>query len=394
MGIDYFIHPDVEAARSALDAIEHGAVGNILALSGTPYELGTIDIVAGSPFDGLVLKDFHTLIEGDSLITLIERKGKSILPTGTTVLEPGDRIYLLSKEEELNAGFRMAGYPKRPIRKIGIAGGGRLGSLIAMGLLEKRTAGNNDEAGKEPEAQKKKTRNFFSFIKTLIPGSLKRVVIIEQDSGMCRELADRFPGALILNEDISDESFLAEERIDDLDLIVAATEHQELNIITAIFLKSRGVSRAVAMVTSTGHAAIARQLGVDVVIPMKSVVVDSILSRLIGGGIKGIHSLGDGTVGTLEVEIRAGCRAEGFSLKDFALPEGALVMLVNRNAGDDIIPRGDYVYTAGHRLFLIARNGTESEIESIFGKTASAPPRRGSQERGSEEARFPFGGKR
>ena len=140
--------------------------------------------------------------------------------------------------------------------------------------------------------------------------------------------------------------------------------------MNTLFLKSRGVARAVATVTSSGHAAIARQLGVDVVIPIKSAVVDSILSKLIGGGIKGMHSLGDGTVGTLEVEIGAGCRAEGHPLKDFALPEGALVMLVNRKAGDDIIPRGDYVYTAGHRLFLIARNGTESEIENIFGKKA------------------------
>jgi hypothetical protein len=46
-------------------------------------------------------------------------------------------------------------------------------------------------------------------------------------------------------------------------------------------------------------------------------------------------------------------------------------MLVNRKSEEDFIPHGDYVYTAGHRLFVIARSRTEIEIENIFGKTES-----------------------
>jgi trk system potassium uptake protein TrkA len=369
MGIDFFIHPDVEAARSILDAIEHGAIGNILSFAGTAYELGTIDISAGSPFDGLPLVEFRKVLEGESLVTLVERKGVCILPKGATKLIAGDRIYLLAKEEVLDEGFRLAGITEKPIRKVGIVGGGRLGSLIASGLLFKESE----------EPKRKNGKGLFSFIKTLVPKGLKNVVIIEQDYGLCKELAARFPGALILNEDISDESFITEEKIDGLDLIVTATEHQELNIITAVYLKSRGVRRAISTVIGSGYASIARQLGVDVVIPMKSVVVDSILSKLIGGGVKGLHRIGDGNTGILEIEICAGSMAEGKALKDFHLPEGALVMLVDpgtpmedasdKEAGeDDFIPRGDYVYTAGHRILLIAKNGTEMEIKKTFGE--------------------------
>jgi trk system potassium uptake protein TrkA len=382
MGIDFFVHPDVEAARSALDAIEHGAVGDILSFADTSYELGSIDVAPNSPFDGLLLLEFHNLVQGECLITLIERKGQSILPTGSTRLNVGDRIYLFAKEEELKKGFNLAGRTEKPIRKIGIVGGGRLGSLIVSGLFNKeqpgklvRDSGDAEENSRhswpgssgEKAAGIKKARGFFSFLKTLAPKSFRQVMIIEQDYGFCKELAARFPEALILNEDISDESFISEERIDDLDLIITATEHQELNIITAVYLKSRGVARAIAMVTGSGYAAIARQLGVDVVIPMKSVVVDSILTKLMGGGIRGVHRLGEGNVGILEIDISPGSQAEGKSLKDFRLPEGALVMLVNREIEEDFIPRGDYVFTPGHRLILIARNGTEGEIEKIFG---------------------------
>ncbi|MDR0599004.1 MAG: NAD-binding protein [Treponema sp.] len=375
MGIDFFVHPDVEAARSVLDAIEHGALGNILSFAGSPYELGTIDISPGSAFDGLLLKDFRNVLQGESLITLVERDGMSILPAGETMLLSGDRIYLLAKEAEMGESFMLAGQAEKPIRKIGIVGGGRLGALIAGGLLnrkEKReTRGKRDQDFDENNPgipPKKKPRSFSTFLKSLVPRVFKNVTIIERDYLICKELAARFPAALILNEDISDESFISEEQLDNLDLIVTATDNQELNIVAAVYLKSRGIGRAIAMVASPGYAAIARRLGVDVVIPMKSVVVDSILSKLMGSGVKGVHRLGDGSVGILEVEIRPGCRAEGQSLKDFRLPEGALVMLVNRERGDDRIPQGDYVYTAGHRLILIARNGTEMAIENIFGE--------------------------
>ncbi|MDR1929603.1 MAG: NAD-binding protein [Treponema sp.] len=370
MGIDFFVHPDVEAARSALNAIEHGAIGDILSFAGTPYELGSIDIAPSSSFDGLLLSEFHGLIQGECLITLVERGGRTILPTGATRLEAGDRIHLLAKEEELDRGFKMAGRTEKPIRRIGIVGGGRLGSLIAAGLLDQDKRGEYEDidAGEErPHSRKEKKAGFFSFFKTLIPKSFRKVIIIEEDYRLCKELAARFPEALVLNEDISEESFISEESIDDLDLIVTATEHQELNIITAVYLKSRGVERALAVVSSAGYAAIARRLGVDVVIPMKSVVVDSILAKLMGGDIRGLHRLGEGTVGILEIDIRAGSQAEGRALKDFPLPEGALIMLVNREVEEDFIPRGDYVYTAGHRLILIARSGTEGEIEKIFG---------------------------
>jgi trk system potassium uptake protein TrkA len=355
LGIDHFVHPDVEASRSILNAIEHGAMGDILAFANTSYELGSINVVPGSSFDGLSLKDFHTLVKGESLVTLVERKGESILPSGATLLAPGDRVHILTNEDEMAHVFKLAGRSEQPLRKIGIVGGGRVGALIAEGLLDRGGEGNP-----------KKGRPFVSFFKSLIPKRVRRIVIIEQDYDLCKELSARFPEALILNEDISDESFVAEERIDDLDLIITATSNQELNMIAAIYLKSRGVRRAIAMVIGAGYAAIARQLGVDVAIPMKSVVVDSILSHLMGGGVKGVHRIGDGSIDILEIDVRPDSPAVDTALPEFSLPEGGLVMLVNRGE-ISFIPRGDYIFKGGDRIVLITKNGHEMEIERFFG---------------------------
>ncbi len=351
LGIDFFVHPDVEASRSVLSAIERGAMGDILAFSDTSYELGSVDIAESSVFDGLALTYFRSMVSGDSLVTLIERSGETLLPTGATVLEKGDRIHVLADGEKLGLIFELAGEKKKPLRKIGIVGGGRLGILIAEGLVDH---------------EKGKSFSLFSAFKNLGLQSGRRIVIIEKDYDLCKELAGRFPQALVLNEDISDESFVAEERIDDLDLIVTTTDNQELNMIAAIYLKSRGVDRTIAMVTGSGYAAIARQLGVDVVIPMKSVVVDSILSHLMGSGVKDVHRIGDGSIGIIEVEIAEDAPVAGKAITEFKLSAGGLVMLVKRKT-ESFIPTRDYVFTPGDRIVLIAKNGGEMEIERLFG---------------------------
>jgi trk system potassium uptake protein TrkA len=110
----------------------------------------------------------------------------------------------------------------------------------------------------------------------------------------------------------------------------------------------------------------ARQLGVDVVIPMKSVVVDSILSHLMGSEVKEIHRIGDGAVDIMEVEIEKEAPIAEQPISAFKLSAGGLILLVNRG-GNSFIPRGDYVFSSGDHIVLIAKTGSQAEIEKHFG---------------------------
>ena len=359
LGIDRFIHPGIEVARSIIRIIEHGVIGEIFSFSGTPYELGSIDIAAGSAFDGLALTDYRKLVTHESIVTLVERGEDVTLPSGSTVLKSGDRVHIFADSKNLPEIFRLAGDIQKPIRKIGIAGGGKLGSLIAEGLL------NDDSIINKTFGKFTKKRNFLTpLLKALTPKK-RSVVIIDHDSKLCNDLAARFPLALILNEDISDESFVNEEVLDDLDCLITTTVNEELNIMTAVFMKSRGIKRTIAIVTGSGHAAIARRLGVDVVIPMQSVVVSSILSHLMGSGVKEVRSLGGGNVDLIEVEIGKNAPVINKPISTFRFSAGGLLLLVNRGEAS-FIPKGDYVFQEGDRIVLIAKAGSQAEIEKYF----------------------------
>jgi len=344
-GIDHFIHPGMEAACSIIKAIEHGVIGDIVSFSDTPYELGSIEIVKGSAMDGLVLKDYRKLVKHESLVTLVEHDSEILLPSGTTELIHGDRIHVLADNKNLPEIYKLAGDTQKPIRKIGIAGGSKVGMLIAEGLLEK-------DSIIYKSIKNKNTKNHS-------------VVFFDNDSKRCYKLAARFPSALVLHEDISDESFASYDELSGIDCLITSTSNDELNIITAVYMKSKGIKRTIAIVNGSGHAAMARHLGVDVVIPMMSVVVDSILSHLMGSNVKEVHSLGYENIDLIEAEIEKNAPVIDKPISAFKLSEGGLLLLVNRD-GVSFIPKGDYVFKEGDRIVVIASVDSHSEIERYW----------------------------
>ncbi|AEJ20619.1 TrkA-N domain protein [Gracilinema caldarium DSM 7334] len=352
LGIDYFVHPDREAARTVVQAVEHGALGDILAFGDSAFEMGTIEIAKTSPLCGESIKIFHSLIGSEILVALIERGNEHILPSGTTTLHEGDRVYIIGRQADIQKVFEISGKKLEKVEKIGIVGGGRIGTLITEALLERA----------QPQS-----KSLFSFLTKFSPRRFKKIVLIEKDYELCKDLSVKFPDILVLNEDISDEGFISEEGIADLDLIITATDNQELNIITALYMKSHGLKRAIALVNSPSYGTIARRLGIDVVVPIKSVVVDTILARLMGSGVTGLHRLGEGTIEILEILVAPEAPVCGQKLKDFHLSSGGLVMLITRH-GESFIPHGEHQFEPHDRLVIIAQKGVGNELERLFGR--------------------------
>jgi trk system potassium uptake protein TrkA len=87
--------------------------------------------------------------------------------------------------------------------------------------------------------------------------------------------------------------------------------------------------------------------------------------------------LGDGNINSIEIELRPGSPAVDRGIAELNLSGGGLVMLVSRGAEpgarSSFIPRGDYVFKSGDRIILIAKNGSEAEIERFFGASGTAP---------------------
>lgn len=350
-GIDYMIHPDIEAAQAIVQAVESGAVSDVVTFENSEYELTRIAIQKESRFAGATLADLRSMTDIPFLISYVESHGFPMLPSGKTILEVGDYIGVLTKKGDIGAILELTGTEVESIDKIALVGAGKIGTLIAERLLANK---------------KKKSFLLRLFGKSKIVNS--NFAIVDSDRKLANEAAEKFPEAKVYVGDITDENFLYEESLTTYDLVICATSNHELNMVGAAYLESLGVGKTVSLVESAPFAAIARKLGVDVPVPLRDAVVDSILSHLRGKTITGIHTVSSGSLEIIEFSIPMSAKIVGKTLLEISNPGTFLVLLIKKAGTDNyIIPTGSTSIDSNDQMIIIADADKSKKLMSSFG---------------------------
>ena len=342
-GIDFMIQPDQEAAGAIVSAVEHGAVTEVLDFDDSQYELSHITVEKGSALDGETIMNLRKVAGVEFVVAYIESKTGISLPSGQTIIRAEDRLGILTKTENIPHFLELSGSKLEEIKKIALVGAGRVGTAIAEQLIAekkldvfKRLFNNH----KKQSSSKKR---------------LYELVIIDKDDEKCKIVANRFSNANVFCADIIDESFIEEEDLASFDLLISATHNHELNMVTCAYFKTLGVAKTIALVNSEGFASMARNIGVDVAVPIKDVVVDSIMSHLRGKSVKDLHTIGgSGEIEIMEFVIPAGAKHCGKALKDIALTGVFLVLMIKKQETEHfVIPDGNTVLEEGDSVILI-----------------------------------------
>lgn len=349
-GINYMIHPDVEAAEAIVQAVENGAVGNVLTFDNSDLEIARIAVVKNSVINGVALKDLRTKTDIKFLVAYVEQDGQTSLPSGDTVIQEGNTLGVLINKNDVSGLMELCGSVQKQFRKVALIGAGRIGNIIAEKLLE-------DEKGKSrPKLFSRfKSKKYSDF------------TIIDTDDELTKAASEKFAQAKVMCADASDEAFLREEGIDSYDLAICATHNHELNMVLAAYLESLGVGQSISLVSSAPFGTIAEKLGVDVAIPLRDCVVDSIMSHLRGKAVKEIHTVTTGELEIVECEITSTSKVSGKYLKDISDP-GSFLVLLNRKAGNSeyFIVNGNTQFYPGDYVVLITNSENSTKILSYF----------------------------
>lgn len=348
-GIDFMVHPDFEAAEAIVNAVEHGAVTDVLEFENSPYEVARVTIEKGSKLDGISLQNIRHLTKLHFLIAYIERDGETFMPIGATILHAESRIGILANKNIMNEIFELAGAKTQDIKKIALVGAGRIGNLIAERLIEK------------PEKQ-----SIFSKLLFTHKQNSQEFVIIEEDDKKAKIASERFSSATVYKADITDESFIEEEDLSKFDLVIAATNNHEKNIVTAAYFKSLGVDKTISLVSSGSFALIARNIGIDVAVPIKDAVIDSILSHLKGKSVTGVHTIAEGELEIIEIVLSDKAKIIGKMIKEISKP-GSFIILLIKEGETYKVPDGNTVLEPNDKLVIITKTTNNAEILDIFG---------------------------
>lgn len=348
-GINYMIHPDVEAADAIVQAVENGAIGNVITFDNSDLVLARITVTEGSTLDETALKDIRNKTDVKFLVAYVEQNGETSLPSGETLINRGDTLGVLLLKSDIPVVLDLCGSKQKEIRRIALIGAGRIGTIIAEKLIKPQKQG------------------FLDKLFATVGKRNQEFVIIDSDDELTKIASEKFPEARVLRADASDESFLREEGIVDFDLAICATHNHEMNMVLAAYLESLGVGQSISLVSSAAFGEIATKLGVDVPVPLRDAVVDSIMSHLRGKSVKEIHTVTNGELEIVECEITPSSKVIGKQLKEISNP-GTFLVLMIKKAGTDsyTIADGNTKFYTGDHVVLISQSENSKKILNSF----------------------------
>ena len=336
LGITNIVNPAQECAIRIATIIRSGLYQDTITFPDTDFVLFTSDVDKRSSYSGKTLTDLRKRSSFNFVVTGIQRKGKTIIPSGDTTIKPGDTLALISDNDETYAILnhsKTEGKYRLPE------------SIILVGA----------------------TRITDYLLTTFTAQERKRVKLIEKDPATAKEFATMFPDILVLNASITDEQIWEEEELGKADLLISLTENDELNIITSSYAKRIGTEKAIALIkTNTNYTQFALSLDVDVALSVTDVTVDSLLKSMRGDGISAMHTLFNGGLEVYEYVIQDDFHYLGKALKEVNLRNKIILAGVKKADGTSLVPDGNYVFSEGDTLILSVAHEYSDYIQEFF----------------------------
>jgi len=336
--IDWVINPENTTAVEITRLLRFPAAANIETFCRGRVELMGFRLQEG---DFLLGKPLYALSPQVKKLSLLfcaaDRDGRLVIPNGSFVPQVGDQLYMIGEPVSLDQFFRLLGRNAPQVKNVFLVGGGKISMYLAHIL---------DRMG-------------------------MRLTIVERDPERCRLISERFPRAMVVCGDGTDQEMLESERFSAFDAFVALTDRDEDNLIISLYALQQGLPKIVAKCNRQNYAGIARAVGLDSVISPKFITASHIL-RLVrgmqntqGSVMNSLHRIAGGKAEAIEFTVGPSTRHLGVPLKDLSLKSGILIAVIVRGK-DIIIPEGSSYLTADDSVILIAQPGTVLDLNDIY----------------------------
>jgi len=330
LDIDPAINPELEAAEAVSKLIENPFASEIVE-----FEQGKIKVIGFKiPQDSFIkrkkLKSLRAFLNRDFIIGAIERDENVLIPTGEDFIHEGDIVYMPVPKEQVQEIAQSLEVLGKPAKKIMILGGGRLGYYIAS---------------------KMETR--------------ADIKIIERDSERCKFLSKHLGRSLILHGDGADKQLLIEENISNMDMYIACSNNDELNIMASLLAKKLGVKKVISIINRTDYISLAHNLGIQSVLSPRLITSSIILRYLRRGEVLSLTAIAENKAEIIEIVVTERSSIVGRTLKEGIFPRNSILGAIIR---DDkiIIPSGNDVIRKGDKLIIFALKNSIREIEKLL----------------------------
>ena len=335
LGISHIVNPSQEVAKHIYDDISRGLYSDILSFENSSLVLYNVSIDSASKFKDKKLISLRNIIPGQYIVAALRRGDEVIVPSGETVIKEGDTLSITLSEDTAEEMLGMIGKRREKPKKIAIIGA----TMVTDFLLHQFT-----------KRQK------------------KHITVIAKDKSECEELALKYPDVLVINENITNAGIFRQENLESYDLLLSATDNDELNVIIASYAKHYGVKGAFALISKNqDYIQMADHMGIDNLLSAQDITVDSIVRFLQGKNITNTQTLFDGKLEALVYTVPPKCPIKGKKLKDINMKGNGLIVGAQKKDGTNILPSGNYTVEEGDRLILVIARSNLGFVQKLLG---------------------------
>jgi trk system potassium uptake protein TrkA len=330
LDIDPAINPELEVAKAITRLLEIPFATEVEDFENGILKVIGIKVGAKSHLTGKSLKDLRTGIKKEFIIGAIERDDKAIVPSGSDAIEEGDIIYMPIKKVDIGEIAKLLEVSAKPSKKVMLLGGGRIGYYVAS-TMEHRAD----------------------------------IKIIERDAERCKFLSKYLGKSLILHGDGTDQKLLLEENISDMDVFVAVSNNEDLNIMASLLAKNLGAKNVISIVNRTDYIPLAHRLGIHAVLSPRLITASTILRYVRKGDVLSLTAIAENMAEIMEVRVGKTSSLIGKTLKDAKPPRSSVIGAIIRE-DKIIIPTGKDIIQENDKLIIFTLRESIKDIEKIL----------------------------
>lgn len=195
------------------------------------------------------------------------------------------------------------------------------------------------------------------------------VTVIDRDASRLRPIEDSIDARTVTGN-CARADVLLDAGVEDADMLVAATDRDEVNLLTATIAKRLGVRKVVARAHDFGFADrrnydYGRELGIDRLICPEYSTAMAIAQNIRNPTALAVETFARGQVEMQQFEIADGCGAIGRPLADLSLPSGARLAAIIRD-GVVTVPDSSSTLASGDSVVLVADAPVYDAARKLF----------------------------
>jgi len=332
-GIDFMVCTNLLAAESIVRVIGLPAARDVDPFAGGRVQMAEFEVREGSPVADETVADADRF---DSLtFAAILKNGSVTIPRGETVIRAGDRVVVIGSPRSVQQ-FAASVAPQESVgtaEEVVVVGGSEIGYHVAR-LLEER--------GFAPR-------------------------LVERDHERARELAEELPETVVMESDATDIAFLEREHVGDADVLVAALDSDEKNLLVSLLARRLGVERTVAVIDTTAYVELFEAVGVDVGVSPREVVAEEITRFTREGGAENVALIESDKAEVLEIEVDGDSALAGRPIQDSVseFPPGVVIGAITRD-DEFVTPRGDTIVQPGDHVVVFVGADVADEVAPLL----------------------------